>query len=68
MDRERIPLLTDASDTCRDREFGGVQEVYGDVFLRQASRFSLQGWLRYHLSLAGVAFIRTRGDGLEGVL
>lgn len=66
--RERIPLLTDASDTCQDRKSSGVREVYGDVFLGQVSRFSPGGLLRYRLSLTGVAFIRTRGDSLEGAL
>ena len=63
MDRERILLLTDASDTCRDRKCDGV---VWDVFLRLVSRFFFRGgWDT--VSLAGVAFIRTL-DGLEGVL
>jgi len=63
MDIEWILLLTDASDTCRDRECDGA--VWG-VFLRWVCRFFFRGGWDI-VSLAGLAFMQIR-DSLEGVL
>jgi len=68
MDRERVPLLTDASDTYFETASVVERESYtrvcscGGLF----GSFLRGGW--EISSLTRVAFIWVRGDSLEGVL